>query len=60
MRNGRLVWSATRGTAIVDPYTPVNDRTVFCLGSFGKLMLAAYTLRQVEQGRLDLDTPISK
>lgn len=59
MRNGRLLWSANRGTAIVEPDKPVTDTTLFCLGSFGKLMLSSYALRQVELGRLDLDAPIS-
>lgn len=58
MRNGRVVWSATRGTAILDPEQPVRRRTMFCFGSFGKLMLTAYALNRVEAGALELDRPI--
>jgi D-alanyl-D-alanine carboxypeptidase len=58
MRNGRLLWSGERGIAVA-PHRRVTKNTLFCFGSFGKLMLSAYALRQVEAGRLDLDTPIA-
>lgn len=59
IRNGQVLWSATRGKAILDPQAPVRPWTLFCYGSTGKLMLAAYALDRVEAGALDLDRPIA-
>ncbi|MEU6998698.1 serine hydrolase domain-containing protein [Nonomuraea sp. NPDC046570] len=59
LRNGQLVWSGNSGKAVDDPPTPVTDNTLFGYASFGKLLLATYTLNQVEAGKLALDTPIS-
>ena len=39
--------------------TPVTDDTSFCLASLGKTLVAALALRLVEEGRLELDAPIS-
>jgi len=60
MRHGRVLWSAERGAAIVDPLVPVDRHTLFAFASFGKLMLSAFALDRVESGALDLDAPISK
>jgi CubicO group peptidase (beta-lactamase class C family) len=57
LRRGRLVWSGTYGAA--RDGTPVDARTVFCLASLGKTLVAALALRLVEQGRLHLDRPIA-
>ncbi len=59
-RNGRRLWSARRGAAILQPHVPVGKHTLFAAGSFGKLMLSAYALDRVEDGVLDLDSPISR
>ena len=55
VRDGLLVWAGTSGFAHVETWTPVTRETVFCLASLGKTMLAALTLRLVEDGVLDLD-----
>ncbi|WP_033293121.1 serine hydrolase domain-containing protein [Amycolatopsis jejuensis] len=62
LKEGRIVWSANRGMAIMNLHPPkrVDDSTMFNYGSFGKLVLGAYTLRQVELGKLNLDEPIAK
>jgi CubicO group peptidase (beta-lactamase class C family) len=60
VRNGRVLWSAERGVAILDPPASVDRHTLFAFGSFGKLMLSAFALDRVESGALDLDAPISK
>ncbi|MFF8918148.1 serine hydrolase domain-containing protein [Streptomyces sp. NPDC015032] len=60
MKNGRLVWSSSQGMANRKSQTPVTDKTLFNYASFGKQMIAAFALHQVEAGVLDLDTPISK
>src|SRR3569623_1322337 len=57
LRRGRLVWSGTYGAA--RDGTPVDARTVFCLASLGKPLVAALALRLVEQGRLHLARPIA-
>ncbi|MFF4381080.1 serine hydrolase domain-containing protein [Kitasatospora sp. NPDC001547] len=59
MKDGRVVWSSNRGTANLESRTPVTDRTLFYYASFGKQVIAAFALHQVEAGVLDLDTPIS-
>ncbi|MEV4371928.1 serine hydrolase domain-containing protein [Nonomuraea sp. NPDC049637] len=59
MCDGELIWSANSGKAINDPPAPVTGSTMFSFASFGKLILCAYTLRQVESGVLALDNPIS-
>jgi len=59
IRDGRVIWSGTRGAAIVEPRRPVTDRTMFSYASLSKLLLATYALRQVETGALDLDRPIA-
>jgi D-alanyl-D-alanine carboxypeptidase len=59
LRNGRLVWSGNSGKAIDNPPTPVADDTLFGFASYSKLLLATYTLNQVEAGKLALNTPIS-
>ncbi|MBV8931210.1 MAG: beta-lactamase family protein [Kutzneria sp.] len=56
--SGHLAWSACRGLAVRESSVPVVDQTMFCFASFGKLVLAAFALRQVEAGRLELDRPI--
>ncbi len=45
--------------ADLETRTPVTDDTVFCLASLGKTLVAAVALSLVEQGRLELDAPIS-
>ncbi|WP_066949313.1 serine hydrolase domain-containing protein [Microtetraspora fusca] len=59
MRDGKLIWSANSGKAVKDPSSPVTDSTMFGYASFGKMILSAYALRQVESGVLALDKPIS-
>lgn len=60
LRDGELVWSGTHGFADPDRDVPVAGQTLFCLASFGKLLLAAFTLHRVEAGLLDLDAPIGR
>ncbi|AIY18619.1 serine hydrolase [Pimelobacter simplex] len=58
MRQGEVVWTGAHGLADVAAGTPVTDETMFCLASFGKLVIAAAALRQAERGLLDLDAPL--
>lgn len=62
LQDGKLLWSAERGLAIMNLHPPkrVDDATMFNYGSFGKLVLGAFTLRQIENGALKLDAPIAE
>lgn len=62
IRDGAVVWSTERGDAImnVHPALAVDADTLFNLGSFGKLVLGTFALAQVEEKRLELDTPIAE
>ncbi|MBP2472273.1 CubicO group peptidase (beta-lactamase class C family) [Crossiella equi] len=59
IRDGKVLWSGHRGSAVTSPATPVTDRTVFAYASLSKLMFAGFVLHQVERGALKLDEPIS-
>ncbi|GAA4090701.1 serine hydrolase domain-containing protein [Nocardioides kongjuensis] len=59
MHQGAVVWTGTHGLADVAARRPVADDTMFCLASFGKLVIAAAALRQAECGVLDLDAPLA-
>jgi CubicO group peptidase (beta-lactamase class C family) len=64
MQNGEVLWTGTSGQSRIGPAggqeQPVNPDTLFSYASFGKQVLAAYTLSLVEQGKLNLDLPISE
>ena len=59
VRDGELVWVDSYGLAHVEAATPVDNRTIFCLASLGKTLLAALALRLVEHGVLPLDDPLA-
>lgn len=56
--SGRIVWSEGFGTADLERNVPVTPRTRFRLGSVSKVLTAAAVARLVDEGRLDLDTPV--
>ena len=45
-------------TSLEDGGLPVTPHTLFCIGSISKTLTATLVMRLVEQGRLDLDTPV--
>ena len=59
VRNGELVWVDSYGLADVENATSVHNRTIFCLASLGKTLLAALALHVVESGVLALDDPLA-
>ncbi|MBM3809036.1 MAG: beta-lactamase family protein [Acidimicrobiia bacterium] len=54
---GRITTRALGVTNVEDPI-PVNDHTVFPIASISKTFAATMVMRLVEQGKLDLKTPV--
>lgn len=59
IRNGKMVWSHGFGLKNAETREPVDQRTVFEAASLGKPVFAYAVMKLVEQGRLDLDTPLN-
>jgi CubicO group peptidase (beta-lactamase class C family)/D-alanyl-D-alanine dipeptidase len=55
-----IVWSKGFGLANPKEQTPVTDETTYRVGSVSKLFTDIAIMRLVEQGKLDLDTPVSR
>lgn len=58
-RDGQVVWSGTSGMRNVEQGLPVTTETRFRLASVSKLITATAAARLAEQGRLDLDAPVT-
>lgn len=54
------VWDGAAGNAVLEPPTPMTERTSISFDSVAKLATAALALRLVEQGRLGLDDRITR
>ena len=59
IHNYRVEWTKAYGLADTTARTPVTPATLFSAGSISKLATAMVALRQVQQGRLQLDQPIN-
>jgi CubicO group peptidase (beta-lactamase class C family) len=59
IKNYELAWSKSFGVADAVQRTSVNKKTVFEACSMSKPVFAYLVLKLVEQGRLDLDKPLS-
>ncbi|MCB1588104.1 MAG: beta-lactamase family protein [Xanthomonadales bacterium] len=57
-RQGQVEWVAGMGTADLQTGRPADAHTLFRIGSISKSLLALAILREVEAGRLDLQTPV--
>ncbi|TCW78750.1 serine hydrolase [Burkholderia sp. SRS-46] len=60
MHKGEAVVAKGYGKATIEHDVPVTTDTVFQSGSVGKMFTAVAIMRQVEQGRMGLDDPVSK
>jgi CubicO group peptidase (beta-lactamase class C family) len=56
----RTVWERGFGWADKATRTPVTPRTLFHIGSASKTMTATAVMQLVEEGRVDLDAPLSR
>ena len=59
-RNGKLVFRETYGLRNLDGKLPVERDTIFRIYSMSKAITSAAALMLVEEGKLDLDAPVSK
>lgn len=60
LRGGEIVLAKGYGVANVEHNIPVTPQTIFQSGSVGKMFTAAVVMRQVEQGKMSLDDPLTK
>lgn len=58
-RDGELVWSGHVGSARLDPPTAPTDDTPYLMGSITKTFTALTVLALRDEGRLELDDPLS-
>ena len=58
IRNGQLVWFKGFGVTNNDTKQPVTNQTIFEANSLSKPLFAFSVLTLVDQGKIDLDTPI--
>ncbi|MCA9129432.1 MAG: serine hydrolase [Planctomycetales bacterium] len=56
--NEEMIWASGYGTRDVEQKQPVNEDTVYRVGSVSKLFTDIAIMQLVEQGKLDLDAPI--
>jgi CubicO group peptidase (beta-lactamase class C family) len=59
-RNGKLVFQETYGLRNLEGKQPVERDTIFRIYSMSKAITSAAALMLVEEGKLDLDAPVSK
>ena len=60
IEDGKIAWIGSFGVKNTKSGNKVDDRTVFQAASLSKVVFAYGVLKLVDQGKLDLDTPLSK
>ena len=60
IEDGKIAWVGSFGVKNTKTGDKVDDRTVFQAASLSKMVFAYGVLKLVDQGKLDLDTPLSK
>ena len=58
--DGRVVWSEGFGLADLEQNVPVSPATRFRVGSVAKPLTAAALMRLRQEGRMDLDAPVTR
>lgn len=59
VEDGRVAWTRGFGVANAERGNPVTDRTVFEAASLSKPVVAYIALRLADEGKLDLDAPLT-
>lgn len=59
-RGGEIIWQTGFGSANLANGLPMTSRTIARAGSMAKLYTATAVMQLVEQGRLDLGTPVNR
>jgi CubicO group peptidase (beta-lactamase class C family) len=60
LHRGEIVYAKAYGLADVETQRPVTNATLFRIGSVTKMMTSALAAELAEQGKLDLQAPISR
>jgi CubicO group peptidase (beta-lactamase class C family) len=60
LNHGRVVWTHAFGLRDVERELPMTENTNLSAASITKSVFATWTMRQVEQGLIDLDQPIAQ
>src|ERR1700735_3051216 len=60
IRNGKLVWNNVFGVADAETKKPATNQTVFEAASLSKCIFAYGVLKLVDEGKLNLDSPLNK
>jgi CubicO group peptidase (beta-lactamase class C family) len=60
IHKGQVVMAKGYGLANIEHNVPVTPDTIFQSGSIGKMFTAAVVMRQVEQGKMALEDPVTK
>lgn len=60
LHNGGIIVAKGYGEANIEHAVPVTPETIFQSGSIGKMFTAVVVMRLVEQGKMQLDDPLSK
>jgi len=60
IRDGKTYWVKSFGVKNTETKQPVSDDTVFEAASLSKPVVAYAVLKLADQGKIDLDTPLTK
>lgn len=60
VRNGKLIYAKGFGVAKLGTNTPVTSRSLFHMASVTKTFVATAVMQLVEQGKIDLEAPVTK
>mgnify|MGYP005992769061 CR=1 FL=1 len=60
INEGKVVYRTNKGYANVEQKNPITNETIFEGASISKSIFAFFTMKFVEEGKLDLDVPLYK